>query len=135
MTLAIRYPFSIGPTGYVTSTTDASVLMVQRALAVIGSRVGERMMQSDFGSGVPEHIFSNDLNYVNGVPPETVIANEATTALARWAPDLRVVYVEVVQSTASDGAYDINVRFTDGANDITTSIVVNRDLLTGVSGS
>lgn len=135
--LAMRLPFAINQAGYVATTTDPGTILTQRVLSAIGTRFGERMMRGDYGSLVPEHILGYDLNPSAKIEPEVLIEIEAATALARYVPDVQVKLVEVKADPYRPGAYAITIKFTADPSgvDLSTSIVVNRDLLTGTTGS
>lgn len=132
----IRFPFGIAGAGYIATTSDPGAIVTQRAISAVATRIGERMMRGDYGSLVPDHLFDT-LDDSSDFDVEVKLEEEALTSLTWNAPDIDLRTISVTGDPTRPGEYHINMQVSTDASglDLTTSIVVNRDLLTGSSGS
>lgn len=132
----IRFPFGIAGAGYIATTANSAEIVTQRAISAVATRLGERMMRGDYGSLVPDHLFDN-LEDSADFDPEVELEEEALMSLTRNAPDINLLQITVIGEPTRPGEYHINMKVgTDSSGlDLTSSIVVNRDLLTGSAGS
>lgn len=128
----IKTPFSINAAGYISTTRDPAEQLRQAVVSALTTRVGERMMRGNYGSILADHAFDN-LNPAYGSTPDVIIQDEATEALARYAPDILVNLVTVESVAGSQGEYRVTIHFSQDTDnvDLITSVALSRDLLTG----
>jgi phage baseplate assembly protein W len=80
METALALPFTVNSYGTVNSTIEQSKIWSDRVRAVIGTNIGERIMNPDFGTVIPEAFMQTTDDAENTVKTEVerAFANELT---------------------------------------------------------
>ena len=91
----------MGVDGKFETTADPDQVWANRVTMVVASRLGERVMRSDYGVALNELIFENSL----GDTPEDSIR----TAIVRWLPNITVQSVTITKPDTS--SYEIIVMY------------------------
>ena len=102
--IALSLPFRLDAYGSVASTYDSSKVWGDRVLSVVGTLVGERVMNSDFGTYLATYLHEN----LEG--NTEAIEKEVETAFSKWLPLLTLLNVEV-SSDSSEGAISIEIVY------------------------
>ncbi|CAB4123517.1 hypothetical protein UFOVP46_30 [uncultured Caudovirales phage] len=103
---AIALPFSIDSYGNIGFATSQSKIWSDRVRSVIGTAIGERVMNSGFGTSIPQTLFST-----RSVMEDT-INKEANRAFSIFLPLLTltsvdVTFDEVTNTITADLTYEL----------------------------
>jgi phage baseplate assembly protein W len=120
---AISLPFTITPYGTVGTTTDQSKIWSDRVLSVIGTSVGERVMNYGFGSRLHNEVHNNQ------TAASEMIRSEIYSAFMRFLPLLTLESVET-QYISEDNALKVEVNY-KLPNDTSASVTVGSVSLNG----
>ena len=116
METALSLPFTVTSYGTVMSTTEQAKIWSDRVRAVIGTNIGERIMNPDFGTLVPEAFMQTTDD------AENTIKTEVERAFATELPQLKF---SSVTSSFDEYSTTLNVNITYGlpnAEEATTNI-------------
>lgn len=100
---AISLPFRLDGFGNVASSTDMVKIWADRVRTVMSTHMGERVMRSNFGAGLPSNLFE-----VAESVPESIKADIAT-AFSLWLPELTLQEVAIRENF--EGNIDIEVFY------------------------
>jgi phage baseplate assembly protein W len=89
------WPFAIDPSGNVATTTASGKVWADRVAAAIGTRLGERVMRSSFGSMVPDGLFADS------EADATDVQGHVATTFSQWLPQLTLSTVQVAGPDSS----------------------------------
>ncbi len=95
----ISQPFRFDGYGKVVTTTDPSKVWADRTKAALTTPRGTRIMQPDYGSGAPLHMFDNSEESSISIDSDVASAFEA------WLPDLSYKGVYTTYDPDSSGLY------------------------------
>ena len=103
METALSLPFTVTSYGTVMSTTEQAKIWSDRVRAVIGTNIGERIMNPDFGTLVPEAFMQTTDD------AENTIKTEVERAFATELPQLKF---SSVTSSFDEYSTTLNVNIT-----------------------
>ncbi len=107
--LAVSLPFALDAYGSIATTTSQSKIWSDRVLSVVGTLVGERVMQPIFGTEIAEGMFNStermeelisveiEKAFVNHLPALTLV-----DTILNSDPQTGSVYVDVVYGLPND---------------------------------
>ena len=85
----ISYPYTIDPSGLVSSTSDPRKVYLDRLLTLLSTSPGQRPMLPNYGTDVMRALYENDNDL-------TISINRAIrSAVAIWIPEISVEEVKV----------------------------------------
>jgi phage baseplate assembly protein W len=105
MSRQISYPFTIGTSGAVESTTDPRKIWQDRVRSVVNTQIGDRVMRPGFGVNTLAAV----LNY--GTPAAGELVQNIKNAFVTWLPLLDVTDIDVSMDDAS-AVLTVHVWFT-----------------------
>jgi phage baseplate assembly protein W len=114
--VAISLPFALNAYGSINFTESQSKIWSDRVLSVIGTLVGERVMQPTFGTEIPESLFNSTERM------EQVIPVEVEKAFATYLQELTLVDT-IITSDPENGSVYVDVVY-GLPNDEQTNTVV-----------
>lgn len=97
----IGFPFRFDGFGKVSTTSDMSRVWADRVRAVVSTYPGERLMRPDYGTAVPDDLFSAVYS-----SPEFIDAQVAN-AFATWLAEVTLVGVNYVDAGLSEVSLQI----------------------------
>jgi phage baseplate assembly protein W len=101
----ITQPFQVDTTGRIGSTIDPASVVEQHILALIMTNFGERVMRSNYGSGVPSHLFEN----IDAIGVQD-LASSIQTAVSQWVPQAKIISV-LPQVSTIDGTIYVQIQY------------------------
>lgn len=101
---AISIPFRFDGFGNVAASTDPRRVWAARVKSVMGTALGQRVMRSDFGSGLPSNLFS-----IATATPGYIEATVQAAASA-WLPSIQIIRV-VVDADPANGETTVEVEY------------------------
>jgi phage baseplate assembly protein W len=102
--IAISLPFRLDAYGNVAATYDYSKVWADRVLSVVGTLVGERVMNGDFGTYLATYLHEN----LEG--NDAAIEKEVETAFSKWLPLLTLLDTKVT-SDASEASLSVEITY------------------------
>ena len=114
--VAISLPFALNAYGSINFTESQSKIWSDRVLSVIGTLVGERVMQPTFGTEIPESLFNSTQRM------EQVIPVEVEKAFATYLQELTLVET-TINSDPENGSIYVDIVY-GLPNDEQTNTVV-----------
>jgi len=114
--VAISLPFALNAYGSINFTTSQSKLWSDRVLSVIGTLVGERVMDPTFGTEIPESLFNSTQRM------EEVIPVEVQKAFSTYLPALTLVDT-IINTDPTNGSVYLDIVY-GLPNDEQTNTVV-----------
>lgn len=114
--VAISLPFSLNAYGSIGFTESQSKIWSDRVLSVIGTLVGERVMQPTFGTEIAESLFHSIQRM------EEVIPVEVEKAFTTYLPALTLVDT-IINSDPENGSIYVDITY-GLPNDEETNTVV-----------
>lgn len=99
-------PFSLTPTGQVSTTTDPNQIGSDRMESLVGTYPGERVMLPDYGVNMPAYIFAPDIS-----AQQDLIALNVQQAAAQWEPTLILGEIKPGIFQADVGIVSIDIQF------------------------
>lgn len=114
--VAISLPFSLNAYGSIKFTESQSKIWSDRVLSVIGTLIGERVMQPTFGTEIAESLFNSTQRM------EEVIPVEVEKAFTTYLPALTLVDT-IITSDPENGSIYVDVVY-GLPNDEQTNTVV-----------
>src|SRR6185437_950446 len=119
-------PFALTPQGTIATTTDPDRIALQRVESIVETPPRERVMLGDYGVDLPAYLFSP------GVETATVeIKNDISGQLARWEPNINVIDVIPDVSQEEVGIVNVDVEFTQSADQAFTPVLTATVLVGG----
>ena len=119
---AMSLPFGFGSFGEVNYTEDPRKIWQDRVVAVVMTKLNERVMRPTYGSGVPGVVFENISE------TESLIKQHVAVAFTRWLKDLTLTNVFVsVDPSDNYVIADIFYRYTP--QDVEDSVKVKTAIL------
>ena len=103
METALSLPFTVTSYGTVMSTTEQAKIWSDRVRSVMGTNIGERIMNPDFGTLIPEAFMQTTDD------AETLIKTEVERAFANELPQLTF---SSVTTTFDEDTTSLNVSIT-----------------------
>ncbi len=101
----INFPITRGAASALSSTSDVSRAAKNNLIALLSTRIGERMF-SDFGTNLQSFVFD---------PSDSVlqidIEDEIKNAVNKWLPYLTIVEAKMMLSNISDRSFRLFVKF------------------------
>jgi phage baseplate assembly protein W len=85
---AISFPFTLDDNGNVARTVDQNKIWADRVRIAIGTRVGERVMRTDFGSKIARGLFDTITSM------ETLVREDLSSVFATQFPILKLGEIE-----------------------------------------
>jgi phage baseplate assembly protein W len=119
-------PFSLTPTGSVSTTTDPDTIGTDRMESLIGTYPGERVMLPEYGVNIPPQLFSANLE-----AEQSLLSLQITRAVQNWEPTLILNSVSVQSVSQEPGISRINVNYSLSNNNQLTPPKVAVILTTG----
>jgi phage baseplate assembly protein W len=101
---AIQLPFSINSLGSVASSTDPSKVWADRVLSVVGTQLGERAMQSNYGTNIGQLFFDT----IGDV--EKVFTAQISAAFDTYLRDLTLDSI-TFEEHLNEGNVTVNVHY------------------------
>ncbi len=111
MAVNFSVPFSLTPTGQVSTTDDPNQIGSDRMESLIGTYPGERVMLPGYGVNIPAQLFAADI-----VENEQRIAIQVQQAVNTWEPTLILNSVTVKSVSQEPGISRINVKYSLSTN-------------------
>jgi phage baseplate assembly protein W len=102
--VAISLPFALNAYGSINFTESQSKIWSDRVLSVIGTLVGERVMQPTFGTEIPESLFNSTQRM------EQVIPVEVEKAFATYLQELTLVET-TINSDPENGSIYVDIVY------------------------
>ena len=102
----LRWPLQVGPDGRMEMCSTLEEGWAQRVKMIVTTRLPERVMRTTYGCEVPDGLFAP---VPMGDPKKAV-----RDALARWAPQIEVLDVEVTYGGSSEVVLVIHYRIPGG---------------------
>lgn len=102
---AISLPFRLDSYGKIASSNELPKIWSDRVRTVVGTVVGERVMQPTFGSTLPQNLFDTVVSapgYADG---------QLRAAFAEWLPELDFLGTEVVTDDTGNGTVSLEVSY------------------------
>lgn len=125
----IRVPFRIGSDGDIDTITGDAQQIAQQIRMVVLTRYGERVMEPNFGSTLPDVVFE---------PLDPILMAEVgvrmEASLAQWVPEAHIHEVTPLYERMTEGVVQFNISFTvpPRQNVFSTLVTVDGNL-TGIS--
>lgn len=116
MSRQISYPFRIGPSGTIDSSTDPRKIWQDRVRSVLNTQIGDRVMRPSFGVNSLGAV----MNY--GTPAEGELTQNIKNAFITWLPSLDVSNIDVAMDSES-AVLTVQVWFTLPSGEQTTASV------------
>jgi hypothetical protein len=102
---AISFPFRLDGFGKVATTTDMSKIWADRVRAVVSTYPQERLMNLQFGAGIPEDLFASSEII------RDLVEQDLTRAFSTWLPLLKFKGVEIVDSSNLEGSISLQINY------------------------
>lgn len=99
-------PFSLTPTGRVSTTDDPNQIASDRMESLVGTFPGERVMLPDYGVNMPAYIFAPDIT-----AQQDLISLNVQQSAAQWEPTLVVGEITPNISQSDVGIVSIDIQF------------------------
>jgi phage baseplate assembly protein W len=112
---AIAFPFALDDNGNVARTVDQNKIWGDRVRIAIGTRVGERVMRTDFGSRIARGLFDTITSM------ETLVKEDLNAVFAQQFPLLKLGEVET--------------SFDEGTSSLTVSVTYSLPNKTTISST
>lgn len=112
-------PFSLTPSGSVSTTVNPNQIANDRVESLIGTYPGERVMLPTYGVDVPAYVFSPDI-----LSQQSLLINQIQQAIGTWEPTIALDSVTPVVTQSEVGLIDINVEFTLSNNPALTPVQI-----------
>lgn len=117
---AISLPFRLDGFGKVASTTDPARIWADRVRTVMSTHLGERVMRSSFGAGLPANLFD-----VAESAPDSLRADIAA-AFNKWLPALTLEDVAIKENF--EGEISIEVFYSLPPLEVNSDRIFSIDL-------
>jgi phage baseplate assembly protein W len=111
------FPFSVTPRGKL-GFARAEQRVEEAIYLILGTRLGERVMQPDFGCGVHDMVFAP-----NDPGTRTLAVDSVRRALTAWEPRIDVLDVTTQLDPARPNLLLIRVDYRIRANNAVTNLV------------
>lgn len=85
----ISYPYTIDPSGVLTSTEDPKKVYLDRLLTLLSTSPGQRPMLPDYGTDVLRALYENDNEIAIS------ISRAVRSAVAVWIPEIAIQEINV----------------------------------------
>lgn len=122
---AMTFPFAIDDKGNVARTVDQNKIWSDRVQIAIGTRVGERVMRTDFGSKISRGLFDT----VSSM--ETLVREDLSALFTYQFPVLKLEQVETSYDETT-GALTVSVTYSlPNKTTISSTAVVGTVTLSG----
>lgn len=130
--IEMKVPFQIdSATGGVAQLIDYGRIMSQHIKTILLTMPGERLMMYNYGSDVPQAVFSPIQSRTN-----ILLADDIKTALATWEPSIRVLNVSIDSQVSAPNVLSVTVDYSVVPfRDQNTVTVVSGGVATQVSSS
>jgi phage baseplate assembly protein W len=102
--VAISLPFGLNAYGSINSTQSQSKIWSDRVLSVIGTLVGERVMQTTFGTEIANSLFASTQRM------EEIIPVEVEKAFATYLTELTLVDT-IINSDPNNGSVSVDIVY------------------------
>lgn len=97
---ALRWPLSVGPDGRFALSATREDAWGRRVLAVVSTRLGERVMRADYGCGAADALFDT--------VDAQAMSQSIRQALNTWTPALEITNIRVA---AAGAQVDVEVDY------------------------
>jgi phage baseplate assembly protein W len=112
------FPFAVDPDTGRIAMTAGSTKIAANVRVIIATRIGERPMLRDFGTGVPGLVHDpNDEVLVD------IASKQAVSALLRWEPRILVTATSVEQDP-DVGEFQLRIDYTRANEQVGTTAVL-----------
>lgn len=102
---AISLPFRLDSYGKIATSNEMSKIWSDRVRTVVGTALGERVMQSKFGSALPENLFDTIITapgYADG---------QLRASFTEWLPELDFLGTTVVADDSENGSVSLEISY------------------------
>lgn len=103
---SLKWPIELDESGKFALAGDIYDTWAQRVKALLSTRLGERVMRTDYGCGIVDDLFDP----VSAMDPE----QQVRVAMGKWLPRLTVTNV-LVSSLGSQVRIEVTYRTPDGS--------------------
>ena len=100
---SISIPFQIDGYGKVASNDLPERVWANRVRSVMGTPVGQRVMNPSFGSNLPRNLMS--------APVPGFIDTAVRSAASQWLPDINISSVQVSDNTTTDTELNVEIVY------------------------
>lgn len=102
---AISLPFRLDSYGKIATSNELSKIWSDRVRTVVGTVIGERVMQPSFGCTLPQNLFDTVVvapGYADG---------QLRAAFTEWLPELDFIGTAVVADDSENGSVSLEVSY------------------------
>lgn len=101
----LAVPFAVNAAGSIAFTDDLGTMAKNHVFSAVGTNVGERVMNYDYGSHIIEHVFNAITDADMGI-----LQSDIADSVRKNVPEVSLTGVDV-STDESNGTVNVTVRF------------------------